>query len=302
MAVPREKIRIMTDSGSDLDRSVCERIGVPQLPILVTLGDSTYGDRDDLPPSAFYARITADRTLVPRTSQIPPVSFVSAFEAALETADEVIYIAFSSGLSGTYEAACVARESVDPARIEVVDSLAASVGQGLIVLNAAAMAKRGETCERIVEATRFLSRHVQHLFVAGSLEMLQRGGRVSKAKAVIGGMLDIRPVLHFVEGKIHPLENVRGEKKALRRLVELMGERGVGLSSQTIGLNFAADRGIAERLRDMVAETYGCNRFVISEVGAAIGSHAGPGTVSVFFLDELPPELPPDLGLAILGL
>ncbi|MGE5561482.1 MAG: DegV family protein [Chloroflexota bacterium] len=299
MADRLAKVGIMTDSGCDLDRSLCNAIGVIQLPILVTLGNETYGDRDDMPPHEFYQRIAADRTLVPRTSQIPPASFITTFEAALREHEELIYIAFSSGLSGTYESACLARAAVAADRIEVIDSLAASVGQGLIVLAAAAMADRGESRARIADAVRFLSKHMEHLFVAGSLEMLQRGGRISKAKAVIGGMLDVRPILHFVEGRIHSLENARGEKKALRRLIELMGERGVELREQTIGINFAADRSIAERLRDMIREAYGCDKFVISEVGAAIGSHAGPGTVAVFFLNQLPQELPPDLGIAI---
>lgn len=302
MSLPAAKTLIMTDSGCDLDRSLCERLGIVQVPILVNLGDEIYTDRGNLQPPEFYRRIAADRTLVPRTSQIPPADFIRAFETALKEHEEIIYISFSSGLSGTYESARMARETVAPERIDVVDSLSASVGQGLIVLAAAAMAKRGAPREEIVATTCSLSEHIEHLFVAGSLEMLRRGGRVSKTVAVLGGMLDVRPILHVQQGKIYPLENARGEKKALRRLVELMGERGVRLPEQTIGLNYAGDRGIAERLREQIVATYGCSKFVVSEIGAAIGAHAGPGTVAVFFFNQLPDNLPSDLGLDVLGL
>jgi DegV family protein with EDD domain len=291
--------RIMTDSACDLDRVVCDRYGIIQLPITVTLADMVYEDRGDMQPGEFYRRLMADRALVPHTAQISPGTFCEAFTDALKTADELVYISFSSGLSGTYDSACLARDEVDKNRIAVVDSFSASVGQGLLVLAAAEMAQRGEAKERIVSAVTFLSKHMEHLFVAGSLEMLRRGGRVSRTKAAIGTMLDIRPILHIPDGKIYQLENVRGEKKALRRLVELMGERGVSLPEQTIGLNFAGDRGIADRLKAMINETYGCTHFVTSEIGAAIGSHSGPGTVSCFFLNELPADLPADLGLTI---
>lgn len=302
MPLPAAKTLIMTDSGCDLDRSLCERIGVVQLPILVNLGDEIYTDRGNLQPPEFYRRIAADRTLVPRTSQIPPADFIRAFEAALKDHEEIVYISFSSGLSGTCESARVARETVAPERIHIVDSLSASVGQGLIVLAAAAMAKRGWSREQIVATLGALTEHIEHLFVAGSLEMLRRGGRVSKTVAVLGGMLDVRPILHIQQGKIYPLENARGEKKALRRLVELMSERGVRLAEQTIGLNYAGDRGIAERLREQIASAFGCTKFVVSEIGAAIGAHSGPGTVSVFFFNQLADNLPPDLGLDVLDL
>ncbi|MGA9289340.1 MAG: DegV family protein, partial [Anaerobacillus sp.] len=133
--------------------------------------------------------------------------------------------------------------------------------------------------------SRYLT-HMEHIFTVDDLEFLQRGGRVSKASAFFGGMLKIKPVLHVEDGKLVPIEKIRGKNKVYKRMVEIMQERGVNLQSQLIGISHGDDLESAEKLKNEIQQTYGSEHFVINEVGATIGSHSGPGTLALFFLNK----------------
>ena len=277
-------IRLYADNACDLDRELIEELGVKLFYISTTINDQTYYDRLDLEPGEFYKMISQPG-VVPTTAQIPPGVFQEEFEKALaDNDDELIYIAFSSGLSGTYQSACLARDMVDPKRITVIDSLSASVGYGLTVVRAARARAAGKGKEEIISEIQDNIAHIQHIFIVGNFEMLKRGGRISAAAATLGNLLSIKLICHFVDGKIHPLEKVHGEKKAKRRLLEIMAERGQGLSEQLIGINHSNDYKGALEIKHLIEERFGCREFVVSEIGAVIGSHVGAGTYSVFFL------------------
>ena len=278
------KILLYADNACDLDRELIEELGVKLFYISTTINDQTYYDRLDLEPGEFYKMISQPG-VVPTTAQIPPGVFQEEFEKALaDNDDELIYIAFSSGLSGTYQSACLARDMVDPKRITVIDSLSASVGYGLTVVRAARARAAGKGKEEIISEIQDNIAHIQHIFIVGNFEMLKRGGRISAAAATLGNLLSIKLICHFVDGKIHPLEKVHGEKKAKRRLLEIMAERGQGLSEQLIGINHSNDYKGALEIKHLIEERFGCREFVVSEIGAVIGSHVGAGTYSVFFL------------------
>ncbi len=280
-------IRIYADNACDLDETVLDKYGIRLFHMPVTINDVTYRDRLTISPPVFY-KLLENPAAVPTTAQITPAEFQEEFARVMaETEDEIIYIAFSSGLSGTYQSACIAREAVDPQRIKVVDSLSASVGYGLTVLRAAKAVQDGKNCGQVMAEITDNIRRIQHIFVVGNFDMLKRGGRVSAAAAAIGSLLNIKLILHFVDGKIVPLEKARGLKKARKRMLEIMEERGgKDLRDQVIGINHSADLQGALELREMIEEKFGCREFVISEIGAAIGSHVGAGTYSVFFLTD----------------
>lgn len=279
-------IRIYADNACDLDKEVLDELGVKSFYLSTTIEDHTYLDRLDLDPPEFY-RMLAATDAVPTTAQVNLQEFQTEFEKVInESDDQIIYIAFSSGLSGTYQSACIARDRVDPQRITVIDSQSASVGYGLTVVRAARAVAAGKSREDIIAEIEDNISRMQHVFVVGNFEMLKRGGRVSAATATIGNLLNIKVILHLMEGKIVPLDKAHGLKKARKKLLDTMEERGVDLQNQLIGICYSQDYEGALQIKEMIESKFGCHKFLISEIGAVIGSHVGAGTYSVFFLSK----------------
>lgn len=280
------KLLLYADNGCDLDRDVLDRLGVKLFYMTVMLKGTTYTDRLNLEPKEFY-HLLEEPGLVPTTSQVNLASLQAEFETLMQDKEtEIIYIAFSGGLSGTYQTACIARDVVDPGRITVIDSQSASVGYGLTVVRAARAIAAGKNKQEVIAEINDNIKRIQHIFIVGNLEMLKRGGRVNPAAAVIGDLLNIKLILHFVNGGIVPLEKAHGIKKAKKRLLDLIELRGGDLKNQTIGISYSQDLEGALEIKRMIEERFGCKEFLISEIGALIGSHVGAGTYSVFFLSR----------------
>lgn len=279
-------VRIYTDNGCDLERTVLNELGVGCFYISTMLNGIVYLDRYNLNPPEFY-RMLQEEGGVPTTAQITPQTFLAEFRKALEeTSDDIIYIAFSSGLSGTYQNACLAWDQLDKERITVIDSKCATVAQGLIVVRAARALARGLNKEELIAQIEDDVRRIEMIFIVGNFEMLKRGGRVSATSAKLGNLLNIKLILHFVDGKIYPLEKVRGLKKAQKRLLDLVDERLENRSRPLplIGVNHSQDEQAARDLTQMLKERFGYQDFLVSEIGAVIGSHVGAGTMGVYFL------------------
>jgi len=279
-------IRLFADSCCDLDKNVVDELGVKVLPLKVNIGEQIYSDRVDLFPGEFYKMIN-EADILPTTSQVNPAEFEVEFQKVLdESDDEVIYIAFSSGLSGTYESACIARDMLEPERITVIDSKSASLGYGLTVMRAAQAIAAGKSKEKIIEEIIDNINRMEHIFIVGNFEMLKRGGRVSATSAFIGNLLNIKVIAELKEGKIIPVEKVKGIKKARKKMLKIMGERGDDLPNQLIGIAHSADYKGALLIKQMIQDEFGCKNFVITEIGPVIGSHVGAGTYPVFFLKK----------------
>ena len=278
------KIRLYADNACDLDLEFLEHLQVKMFFMPVTIKDKTYRDRLTISPGEFYSLI-AEPDVIPMTAQITPVEFQEEFAKVMKESDyDIIYIAFSSGLSGTYQSACIARDMVNPERITVIDSESASVGYGLTVIKAAHDIAAGKSKQEVIAGIKDNIERIQHIFIVGNFEMLKRGGRISAASAALGNLLNIKLIAHFIDGSIHPLEKAHGIKKAKKRLLEVMEDRGYQLSEQLIGINYSNDLEGALEIKKLIEDKFGCQEFVISEIGAAIGSHVGAGTYSVFFL------------------
>jgi DegV family protein with EDD domain len=274
-------IKIVTDTGCDLDSSMTQPLGITVLPLGVSIDGKEYLDRVDIMPAELAARME-NEGIVPKTFQVPLSSIQTTFRNIIDAGDIPIYVCFSSRLSGTYQSALIATQEADGAR--VIDSKAASVGQGLLALKAQELVNAGASPDEIVKQIESMSKHMEHLFFVNSLVYLRRGGRISHTKAIVGTLLNIKPILHFIDGTIYPLENARSFKKAISRLLDLMEARGTDLKSQTIGISYAGNAETALTLKSQITERFGCTNFVISEIGAVICSHAGPGTCALFFL------------------
>lgn len=280
-----KKIKIITDSACDLDVDVLDDLGIHMIPITVYFKDKSYYDRVSISTEIFYENLKKSEE-IPKTSQITPGVFVESFKKYIDEGYHIICICFSSKLSGTYQSACVAKEMLETDDIDVFDSKSASVGFGLIVREAALMVKEGKTKEEIMDRITFMRDRMEHIFAVGSLDMLKKGGRITKVQAVVGNILGVRPILQIQDGAIIPYEKARGRNAVVKKMVDTVKERGFEIEKQVVGLNFAGKESLEllEALKKELKNQFNIKEFFISEIGAAIGSHSGPGTVSVFFL------------------
>jgi DegV family protein with EDD domain len=176
--------------------------------------------------------------------------------------------------------------------LSIIDSKCVSLGYGLIVMTALELLKKGAQKDVVVERVQEQCRHMEHLFTVEDLDFLARGGRLSRSSAFFGGLLHIKPLLHVKDGKLVPLEKIRGKKKLLKRMLDLMEERGADLEHQTIGISHGDDEATALELKKMIEERFGTRKFYINLIGSVVAAHAGPGTLAVFFLNkEYDPEV-----------
>ncbi len=282
-------IKIITDSAADLPQDIINDYDITVLPLLVTYNDVVYEDGVSMKPEELLNEMREGKTY--KTAQVPIGSFVEEFNQCIKEKTDAIYIGFSSELSGTYQGAVMAKNQTlieeSDITLDIIDTKCASLGFGMVVYYAAQMAKEGKNREEILEAINFYSNHMEHIFTVDDLEYLYRGGRVSKTSAFVGGLLNIKPILDVEDGKLIPLEKKKGRKRVLKRIVEIMEERGTSLAEQIVAISHGDDLETAQKLQDMIKEKFGTENFIINTIGASIGAHAGPGTIALFFLNEL---------------
>ncbi|MFW5435320.1 DegV family protein [Paenibacillus apiarius] len=282
-------IHILADSAIDMPRAIAEQLGITVMPLVVTIESEQYEDGVTIMPKQMFDGMRNGR--VYKTSQVPMERFRETFEAIAKAGDEAIYIAFSSELSGTYASSRMMLEMVQedyPSfACGIIDSKCASLGYGLVVHQAALWAREGLSRADIASQAERLAKQMEHVFTVDDLEYLYRGGRVSKSSAVIGGLLNIKPVLDVEDGKLIPIDKVRGRKKSIMRLADLLGDRAnLEDKEQLIGIAHGDDEEALESLKHMIQERFGMNNFMTSSIGCAIGAHSGPGTLALFFRNK----------------
>ncbi|PEU98174.1 fatty acid-binding protein DegV [Bacillus cereus] len=283
-------VKIITDSAADLPVELLQAYDIDLIPLRVyDEAETEYLDGVTLESVTLLQKMREGA--VYRTSLPSLETFQEKFVSYAKEGNPCIYLAFSSELSGTYQSSVLIKEEVKETYanldLEIVDTKCASLGQGLVVLEAAKMAKDGASKEEILKRVDFLMNHMEHIFTVADLQYLVRGGRLSKVAGFIGGLLNIKPILNVEEGKLVPLEKVRGKKKVLGRIVDIMEERGKKLKGQTIGMTHGDDLETAEALKALITERFGCEVFIVNTIGAAIGAHTGPGVITLFFLNEV---------------
>jgi DegV family protein with EDD domain len=284
-------MRIFADSACDLPKSYYEKNPVTLIPLRVHIDETEYLDVMTIDSTQVYAEIRQGKQ--PKTSQASPEQFLTLFEELALSGEEGLYIAFSSELSGTHNTAVMIRDQVKEdypnLKLTIIDSKCASLGYGLLVKEAVRLQKLGEPVERIAEIVRFKAKHMEHLFTVEDLDYMARGGRVSKTSAIIGGLLNIKPLLHVENGKLVPIEKLRGRKKVMKRILEIMEERGERLHEQTIAISHGDDEAFALEMKAMIEDTFHPKQIEIHIIGAVIGAHVGPGTLGVYFSNQLQP-------------
>lgn len=275
-------IRIVSDNCCDLPDEILKEYDIRLTHLLVRFGDRVY-QPDELSTAQFYNMMESS-PILPSTSQPTVDEITRVYDEALADGSEVIAIHMSSGLSGTYQGGLIAQGIIGNPRLHVFDSRKASVGLGLLVVEAARMASQGKTAEIILQRLQEMQENIRCVFVVGNMESLIKGGRISKAKGMIADVLDIKPVLHMDEGGfIVPYDKVRGHKAALKKLISIMEKTGSDIKNQTVGICHSAAPDIAQYLREEINNKFQARDIIIGEIGAIIGSHVGAGTYSVFF-------------------
>lgn len=276
-------VAIVTDSTADLSRETYERNGIVVVPLLVHFGDEAYRDGIDLSSEEFYRKLASSKIL-PKTSQPSPHDFHVVYEELLSRSDEIVSIHLSSRLSGTYQSAVIAAGMVPDGKVHVIDGKSASVGTGLVALEASRLARSGATAEEIVRRVGRVIDGMVVFFTVDTLEYLEKNGRIGKATAFLGALLSVRVVLSLDEGEVAPFEKVRGSKqKALMRMVAAAKERAPSGRRLRAAIMQAAVPEEAEVLRQAVEREFNCEEIVTVGIGPVIGSHAGPGTVGLAF-------------------
>lgn len=242
-----------------------------------------------LDPKSFYKKLREHGS--PKTVALSMDAVKTCMERYLSQGMDVIYIAFSSALSGTFNNGRLAKEELAEtypnAKIFVVDSLSASLGQGLFVNYAVELKKQGVSIEELYETLQRDKQKFCHYFTVDDLNFLHRGGRVSKTAAVVGSMLGIKPILHVnEEGKLIPIGKVRGRRQSLEALVKKMKEKIGDNSNPVIYISHGDCEEDAKYVQKLVKEQFGIRSFLINYVGSTIGAHSGPGTVALFFIGD----------------
>ncbi len=285
-------LKIVTDSASDTPKWVIKEYGLHVIPTPVVIDEKDYFDGETILPEEFYNVLQSGKDI--KTYHINSQKFYDNFLPYAQNNDEVIYICFSTGIAGTFNAANIARtellEEYPDFDLTIIDSKCASLGFGLPTYYALRMQHNGASKDNIIEAIRWHCDHMEQIFTVKTLDYLLKGGRLSKTSAIAGSLLDIKPIIQVNDlGALESIEKVRGRYKSLKRLVKMVDERGKDLSSQVIGIVHGDDAETMEAVKEMLKNTYACNSFMENYVGCAIGAHTGPGIIGIIFLNEVSP-------------
>ena len=282
---------ITTDNNSDLPEEYYKEHGIGCVYLSYSMDGVNYTHENFLPVHEFYEGMR--KGSLPTTAQVNPADARALMEPYLKEGMDILHIAFSSGLSGTYNSTRIAaeelREEYPNRTIVVIDSLAASLGQGLLVHYAQKMKEEGSDLQTVAEWVESHKKNIAHAFTVDDLNHLYRGGRVSRTTAFVGSMLNIKPVMHVDnEGKLVPVGKIRGRKKSILELARIMDEK-IGSyrdSCDTIFISHGDCEEEAHFLEEKIKEKYNIKTVIINYVGATIGAHSGPGTMALFFLAD----------------
>ncbi len=281
---------IITDSSADLTPELVAEAGVQVLPLSFTIQNKTYHNYPDdreMPVKEFYAMLRDGEMAT--TAAVNVADYSEAMEPILSSGRDVLILAFSSNLSATYQSSFVAvsemREKYPERKIFTVDTLCASMGQGMLVYLACKERSKGRSIEEVRDWTEEHKLNLCHWFTVDDLNFLKRGGRVSAATALVGTMLSIKPVLHVDDaGRLISMGKTRGRAASLKALVDHMEESALNKGDQTVFLSHGDCPEDAQKVVDDIEARFGVKKVYVNHVGPVVGAHSGPGTVALFFM------------------
>ena len=283
---------IVTESTTDLTQDLVNELGITIIPMVFGFENESYlnyPDNREMDIHKFYERVKAGERST--TALINSKTFEEYFEPILKSGDDILYIGFSSGLSGTYNSSLIAAEELKQkypdSKIVCIDTLAASMGEGLLVYHAVKLKQQGKDIEQVSQWLMDNRLKLNHWFTVDDLNHLRRGGRISAMTATIGSALNVKPILHVDnEGHLIPVHNVRGRKKSINALLEHMEELSINPQEQTIFISHANCLEDAENLANLIRKKLKIKEIILNFIGPVIGSHTGQGTIALFFIGK----------------
>lgn len=272
------KTAIITDSTAYIPKELRDELNIHMVPLSVIFGQETYREEMDMTNAQFYEMV---REQLPTTSQPPIGEFVSLFETLAKEYDAAVVVTLSSGISGTYQGAVSAGEMVEGIDVYTFDSEISAMIQGFYVLEAAKMANQDKTPQDILARLGEMKQSMKAYIMVDDLSHLQRGGRLNAAQAFVGSLLQVKPIVHFVDGKLVPFEKIRTRKKALKRIFDLLGEvasEGAPMKASVIHANHPEE---GEEIKAELERAYPNVEFSLSYFGPVIGTHLGEGAIGI---------------------
>ncbi|NLY66378.1 MAG: DegV family protein [Tissierellia bacterium] len=286
-------MKIIIDSTTDLPKELIEKYDIEVLPLRVLIDDKEYTDKETISVDQVYDAMK--RGICPKTSLPNPKKTYELFREYASKGIDFIFYSISSKISGTFQNASLIIEELKKefpkVKMEAVDTLAGSIGAGLIALQGAKLAERGISFENILKISKDCIKHIEHIFTIDDLNWLLKGGRIKKTSAIIGSALNIKPILDVKNGEMRVIKKIRGRKKAIQAIVDILEERIKNFPNQIIGIAHADDFQSALEVKDMIIEKLGKNtNIIIEKIGSVLGSHLGIGGVGIFFFNQEPIE------------
>lgn len=280
--VGARRVKVITDSATDVPSPLREQYGIGMIPLSLTFGEDIFRDGVDISPAGVLKEIR-ERDQIPTTSQPPSSLFAAAFRTALDENMDVVCVDISSDVSGTFNSARIAAEEVDPERVRVIDSRGATMQAGWVAVAAARAALDGGDIDAVSEAARRAIGRTQLLAVLKTLDNLYKGGRIGRARHMVGSALGIKPILGIVDGVVTPVERARTWKRAVDRAMSLVDHHGPPSDIAVLHVDNLADASaIAEELKGRFPEA----NVVVDWAGSVILAYAGPGAVGIATLAE----------------
>jgi len=277
------RIKIITDSVADIPKVIAKELDITVAPLSVHFASESYKDGVNLSTDEFFSKLSKSERL-PTTSHVNPGEFGKIFEDNLDDYDHLICITMSKAMSGTYKAANIAKEFIGTERIDIFDSKAISLGFGLVVIEAARSAKKGETLDQIRKSLHYNIENLENLFIVDTLEYLKKGGRLSTAEAFVGNVLKIKPVITINNGQLKSIDKIRGRKRVINYFIDYIKKNNYDLSDKTVGFFHAVDHGYLDKLIIEMDNNFNIKEIIKSEVGTVVGTHSGPGCLAMVFI------------------
>lgn len=276
-------IKILTDSVADVPEQIAKELGIEVMPLTVNFEDGSYKDGIEITKDKFYDKLSKAQKL-PTTSQITPGEFINVFQGFIKEGHEVISILMSSRLSGTYNSAVTAKEHLDNERITIIDSELVTFPQGLLVIEAARMASKGHSKSEIIDRVTYMKANMECKFIIDDIEYLKKGGRLTPSQALVGKLLNIKPILTMKDGRLIYENKVRGKKKAIKWVINWIAKNNYYLEEKTVGLFHSDSYEFLMDLRKELTLSLDIKEIIETKVGAVVGTHAGPGCIAIAFV------------------
>lgn len=280
---------ITVNSTVDLPKDWLLKRAVPVIPLRYTIDGTTYTDMDGLSPKEFFDKLREGKMSV--TSQVNPEEAVTMLEPYVKEGKDVLHLAFSSGLSGTYNSMCMGAKMLEEkypgCEIIVIDTLCACLGEGLLLHYALREKEKGKNIREVAQWVEENKLHICHNVTVDDLNHLHRGGRISKTTAVLGTLVQIKPIIHMDdEGRLQVIGKERGRRKSLNKIVDMAAKQSRGWENEMIMITHGDCLEDAQYVAKTVREKMGTDHILINNIGTVIGSHTGPGVVAVFCMGE----------------